>query len=216
MKNIFKDKDQNTTGPLVSKTFKIDLDAKKIGKKASIAFLAITTAAGLSIGVLIGLNSFFSSHYFEFRSPVIFQAPILLQDRKTESTIEIVKEVEAKEEVVQPVKDVKTSFVHEGEIINDSVIAKADNRWILWKVYALESSRGKNDGCRDIGKFNGFGYRQNKNEHICFDTFEEVVGYVDAWFTKQLKTKTLEQALCWYNEGKDKASCEYSSKFLGL
>ena len=101
MKNIFKDKDQNTTGPTVPKTFKIDLDAKKIGKKASIAFLAITAAAGLSIGVLIGLNSFFNSHYFEFRSPVIFQAPILLQDRKTESTIEIVKEVEVKEVEVE-------------------------------------------------------------------------------------------------------------------
>jgi len=97
MKNIFKDKDQKITGPLVSKTFKIDLDAKKIGKKASIAFIAITATVGLSIGVLIGLNSFFNSHYFEFRSPVIFQAPILLQDRKTESTIEIIKEVEAKE-----------------------------------------------------------------------------------------------------------------------
>lgn len=61
--------------------FSINIDAKKIGKKFSVFFLATIAITGLMIGLLMALNSFFNSHYFEFRSPVIFQQPILLHKR---------------------------------------------------------------------------------------------------------------------------------------
>lgn len=43
----------------------------------------------------------------------------------------------------------------------------------------------------------------------CYKTFEEVVSKVDAWFTKQLQTKSLPEALCYYNLGKTTGDCEY-------
>lgn len=57
-------------------------DFKKIGRKFSVFFLALIAITGLMIGLLMALNSFFNSHYFEFRSPVIFQQPILLHERE--------------------------------------------------------------------------------------------------------------------------------------
>ncbi len=49
----------------------------------------------------------------------------------------------------------------------------------------------------------------------CYTTFEEVVADVDRWFSKQLKTKTLAQALCYYNLGKAIDDCHYyETKYL--
>lgn len=105
------------------------------------------------------------------------------------------------------------------QITNES-IKNADNAEILWQVYKLESSRGKNDGCRNRGLYNGFGYGQPDSAMAdgtgaCFETFEEVVDKVDNWFTRQLKTKTLPEALCFYNTGKAESGCTYyTDKYL--
>ena len=85
---------------------------------------------------------------------------------------------------------------------------------ILHKIYSMESSQGKHDGCKDIGKFNGFGYGQNATVWNCFDSFEEVVSKVDAWFTKHLLTKTVPEAVCFYNTGSTDTNCSYYQKFL--
>lgn len=96
------------------------------------------------------------------------------------------------------------------------IIAGKKNGPILWKIYALESSRGKHDGCKSQGKFNGFGFGQSTHAWNCFDYFEEVVFKVDDWFEKQLDTKTLAEALCYYNEGIVKSDCGYYRKYLSL
>ena len=75
------------------------------------------------------------------------------------------------------------------------------NGLILWKVYTLESSKGARDGCKSQGKVNGFGYRQNARERVCYDYFEEVAYHVDVWFEEKLKTYDLATALCGYNLG---------------
>lgn len=75
------------------------------------------------------------------------------------------------------------------------------NGHILWRIYTLESSQGKRDGCKKQGKVNGFGYRQNAREHVCFDYFEEVAYYVDIWLEEKLKDHDLATALCGYNLG---------------
>jgi len=189
-------------------------DVKDI-KKATIKVASIS---GLVLGLVISASVYFQHYRWNYQSPILvsFQTPLIVTKIETQEVVEITPEasiVEAKE--VEP-RDERKFFVKNGETIGDSAIAKADNKWILWRVYALESSRGNNDGCKYMGKFNGFGYRQNSFEHICFDEFEEVVGYVDAWFNKQLETKTLEQTLCLYNQGKLMDSCEYSNKFMSL
>lgn len=88
---------------------------------------------------------------------------------------------------------------------------------VVWKIYGLESTWGKNDGCRKMGKYNGFGFRQNSRENVCYETFEEVVALVHKWVAdKTEKGMTLGSLLCYYNEGLVKDDCPYYRKFLSL
>jgi hypothetical protein len=84
------------------------------------------------------------------------------------------------------------------------------------KIYTLESSGGKNDGCRDMGLFNGYGYRQNSFEHVCYGSHEEVRSHVIAWLEQNIKGGDIERALCKYNRGINEAGCTYSMNYLTL
>lgn len=84
------------------KRFSINIDAKKIGKKFSVFFLATIAITGLSIGILMAVNSFFNSHYFEFRSPVIFQQPILVHERSAELVSPIPEELSLQIQAEEP------------------------------------------------------------------------------------------------------------------
>ncbi len=82
---------------------------------------------------------------------------------------------------------------------------------ILNAIYRQESSSGKNDSCMAKGRFNGYGYAQSKFSWRCYETREEVRGYVSEWVQdKQAKGYTLDELLCYYNEGLRKPSCPYS------
>lgn len=99
------------------------------------------------------------------------------------------------------------------------IIFSYKNGDILWKIYGLESSWGRNDGCREQGKYNGFGYGQNKYVWNCFNSFEEVVEKVNNWFEKRLKENgnDLTEALCYYNTGLTKqVNCKYYQSFISL
>jgi hypothetical protein len=98
----------------------------------------------------------------------------------------------------------------------DSLVGEFSVKDITKKVYQLESSGGKNDSCKTSGKFNGYGYAQNKFTWNCFDSQEEVDLLVENWFNKNLKDKTLAEALCYYNAGEITNDCEYYEKFKAL
>jgi len=85
----------------------------------------------------------------------------------------------------------------------------------LWQIYGLESSFGKNDGCKARGLYNGFGFRQNSSEWVCYATFKEAVSNVNAWI-EQHKNLPLGQQLCLYNRGTDEPTCEYARNFLKI
>lgn len=88
---------------------------------------------------------------------------------------------------------------------------------IVDRVFQLESSSDKNDGCHGIGKHNGFGWRQNRTEWNCYNYTEEVRGYVTEWFVNKLENGVpLENALCIYNKGIDENQCDYLTKFYSL
>ena len=90
---------------------------------------------------------------------------------------------------------------------------------ILDTVYFLESTAGKNDGCKDEGKFNGFGYRQHNSEWKCYDTFEEVVAVVNDWFEGRLgeNGNNIMEAVCYYNTGvQNQLTCEYGQNFMSV
>lgn len=91
------------------------------------------------------------------------------------------------------------------------MIAKSKHPVTILKIYGLESSFGKNDGCKRDGKFNGFGFGQNKYVWNCFDSFQEVVDKVDAWLT----TRDLEN-YCLYNVGTRTPNCVYAQNMERL
>lgn len=80
-------------------------------------------------------------------------------------------------------------------------------------IYMKESSSGKADGCRDLGLYNGYGYRQNSFEWICYSSHEEVRQHVINWLTQNIKDGNIEQALCRYNQGIDTQSCSYAINY---
>ena len=89
----------------------------------------------------------------------------------------------------------------------------------LKTIYFLESTSGKNDFCKESGKFNGYGYRQNSFEKKCYDTFEQVTDKVNEWLEDRLATNgnNLVEAICFYNKGiQGLEVCDYSINFMGV
>lgn len=110
-KKLFnQDKESNKELAFVKQKVSFSIDAKKIGKKFSLFFLAMVIITGVSVGVLMALNSFFNTHYFEFRSPVIFQQPILLHERDLISPLPeaLSFQVEASEPTPTPKPDYRS------------------------------------------------------------------------------------------------------------
>ena len=91
---------------------------------------------------------------------------------------------------------------------------------VLKTVYFLESTSGQKDGCKDEGKFNGYGYAQNSNQWKCYDSFEIVTEKVNEWYEDRLATNgnDLIEAVCYYNTGvQGQLSCgDYSANFFSV
>ena len=88
---------------------------------------------------------------------------------------------------------------------------------IVWRIYGLESSYGKNDGCKRQGKFNGFGFGQHETDWQCFKTFEEASQAVHNWVASmQAQGYDMPTLVCYYNTGKLISNCSYYQKFLAL
>ena len=88
---------------------------------------------------------------------------------------------------------------------------------IVWRIYGLESSYGKNDGCKRQGKFNGFGFGQHESDWQCFNTFEEASNAVHNWIASmQEQGYDIPTMICYYNTGKLISNCSYYQKFLVL
>jgi len=90
---------------------------------------------------------------------------------------------------------------------------------VLKTVYFLESTSGKNDGCKEEGKFNGYGFAQNSAQWKCYDSFEKVTERVNDWFVERLSMNgnDLVEAVCLYNTGiQGKQVCDYSINFFSV
>lgn len=170
------------------KTEKPEIKVEKKGHKK--IYLSAGVILILSLLSAYGIYAFFTT--YALQSPILFQAPI----RKLNPDV-----------IISPVssesgKAAKTGTFNVGEIAD--------------KIYILESSGGKNDGCRELGKFNGYGYRQNSFEWVCYDSHEEVRQLVINWLTKHIKDGNIEQALCLYNQGKITSECTYALNYKSL
>src|SRR3990167_7832872 len=112
-------------------------------------------------------------------------------------------------------KQATTTIATQGELHQEyaksSIIPQTA---ILKRIYQLESSGGKNDRCRQQGKWNGYGFGQSAFSWNCYQSLQEVENHVSRWFEENLKTKTLSQALCYYNTGYVHDWCPYYEKYL--
>jgi len=165
--------------------------------KQTVKYAAIFVIGGL---IFVAIQYFFIN--YEFQSPIRSRwiSPLIENSNPT---------------VIMPLEDFSEDKAGEGVKATPSPTPSKrtfSNEKILAGVYVLESSGGKNDTCKRQGKFNGYGYAPG----TCYDSHEEVTAKVDAWFTRQLKTKTLAQSLCYYNTGYVKDDCSYYQNFLAL
>lgn len=135
-----------------------------------------------------GVYSFFTT--FGIQTPIILRSPIY----------KLHPEV-----LISPIGSKSASLG--GEIDLDKIAAR---------IYTLESSNGKNDSCNQIGKFNGYGYRQNSFEWVCYDSHAEAKQHVINWLLANLKDKTIEQAMCLYNQGRVTDGCTYAINYKSL
>lgn len=90
---------------------------------------------------------------------------------------------------------------------------------VLWKIYGLETTWGKNDWCRLSGQgFGGFGVMFG-GEVVCYESFEVAANRASFWFSKLNPDANLVNALCVWNLGGVNApysECDYYYKFLQI
>ena len=133
-----------------------------------------------------GAWSFFNN--FSFRTPIIIQSPIV--PNKVELIISPVASDSA-----------KLKLINVGEIAD--------------RIFTLESSNGRNVLCPE-GTYNGYGFRQNSFEWVCYPTQDEVRMLVIEWLVKNISKYGLEQALCRYNVGIATNDCKYVVNYKSL
>ena len=136
---------------------------------------------------IYGVWSFFNT--YSLQSPILFQSPIVARQK----TIEIISPVGSKS---------ASMIIDLGQIAD--------------RIYTLESSGGKNDGCRKLGLFNGYGYQQNSNDWKCFTSHEEVRQQVIVWLEDHIAKYGLEKSLCIYNRGINETGCTYAINYQSL
>jgi len=163
---------------------------EEVKKTSSVKKYAYGLSAILVIIFLItsvyGVYSFF--YNYSLQVPVTFRSPIVSRHRDI---------------LISPVGTQSASMIFDIGSIAD-------------KIYTLESSNGKNDSCRNLGLYNGYGFRENSSEWKCFESHEQVRELVINWLTTHIKNFGVEKALCMYNRGIDENTCTYSEHYLSL
>lgn len=88
---------------------------------------------------------------------------------------------------------------------------------LVYKIYGLESTWGKVDGCTAKGLYNGYGFRQNTREHKCFESRETVRLLVVNWVKeKRALGYSDAELLCYYNTGYKVSDCTYYKNSLKI
>lgn len=224
---IFEPEDEksefpNQTKVLRPKKYKTKMTAKRKSKvkrtivKTLILLMIVISALGFGT---YKVNEWFNTHTIKWQSPI--QTPVWVEERpEATSGHDAIKEAQAKE-----INFEGADFIHKTEpevrtsTNTDSTrhLEDAELEQLVAKVHILESSAGKNDGCKTKGLgYNGYGYRQNNREWKCFKSYDEVKGYVKALFAERIPQMGLSTALCYYNTGVKTSNCDYYNNYLKL
>lgn len=142
--------------------------------------------------------TYLTSHSFEWRTP--FQNPL------------IIKPLNLKPQLNIPVQKAKPIT----QYTEKQIVMKSKYGPILWKVYGLESTWGKNDYCRNRGLgYAGFGVLAD-GQIVCYRSFSDAVARAEYWLLKNWDRKSLAVTLCRWNTGKGSETCPYYESYLSL
>lgn len=188
-------------GRRINTTFHVLKMGTLIGVALYLCISAIFTAATLI--------KWFDSHTLSYRSPVLvkFQSLVVVTDNEKEASrsASIIK--------TSPIATTEASL----PISEYDQVMKQPHGEALWKIYMLESTRGRNDWCRNNGRgYGGFGVI-GTDGIACYETFALASERANYWFGKLNPDKNLASALCQYNLGTPNlTNCVYYQHFLSL
>lgn len=212
--------------PLLSNSTKRKL------KRALIVAIVLAVLGGI-FTLFVLISSFYDKHAFRFQTPIIIQTPVVMYDRQAVIKEEVDSKVKAllptptlTPKPTEPPKYLNFNLVPkayasfkerpynpgEAEIINSQKHAK-----VIWRIYMLESTFGKQDGCKDQGMVNGFGFAIHSSGTRCYSNFADVVADVNAWIDEKYNAGwSLGTILCYYNRGLKVNDCPYEQKFFSI
>lgn len=167
--------------------------ARKVARSTKAKVIAILTGVVILDILLFAafyvVSKWYRSHDVFFRTPVVVQSPIVIKEKKPEI---IIKKI-----LVTPIP---TPDLQTEKTEKDLILAQKHGE-SLWKIYQLETQRGKTDHCRVTGEgFGGFGV-MNDGKIICYDTFAKSVERAEYWFNSFNPDTNLVDALCTWNLG---------------
>ncbi len=162
---------------------------------------------GVGIITFLYVYAYFWRNYY-IQSPIkdIKYQCFICKAGKLDKVATVSAQVVQEKTTIVALKPIKT----EKEIVMENEYGED-----LWKIYFLESSLGKNDGCRKEGKFGGFGV-MSQGGVVCYDSFQKAVDRAGYWWKQALEGNTKDEALCVWNLGKKMPMCSYSQTFMSL
>lgn len=198
--------------------------AYKSGGSMSIGGKALLALFGVLC--LLTLTDMFFDRY-SLQSPVVLRSPIIRRTQpkknKENTRPNLRQDLSKPTPTSNPTskKENSPSLVKQAiasEATDEQLIKSYKHGELMWKVYGLESTWGKNDGCREKGQYNGWGYGQSTFTWNCFDSLQIVAGKVNAWFNKYIIEEgySVPEALCYYNTGTRQPNCMYYQNYLSL
>lgn len=151
------------------------------------------------------LISWFNSNYYT-QSPVKTWQPMIMKRSIPKKTAQAMKPetVVAKDSIQKP------KIQTEEELVKS--MPHGDE---LWNIYMLESTRGKNDGCKKEGKWGGFGV-MSAGTPACYESFAKAVERASYWYEKIRKDNDLATSTCIWNLGTKVNNCMYYQKYMSL
>lgn len=182
------------------------------------------TPLTITICILLGLflsfysfykvSKFYDKHKVNFKFPVEVKLhfPITISDRTKILPKNAHQSPKKADEINLPSVTPTPRLRSEKEII---LSMKHGN--VLWKIYGLETSYGKNDYCRNNGLgYGGFGV-MHAGQIICYDSFAKATERAEYWLTNLGVDKNLVSALCMWNLGQQGlVNCVYYQHYLSM
>ncbi|KKR00138.1 MAG: hypothetical protein UT24_C0016G0027 [Candidatus Woesebacteria bacterium GW2011_GWB1_39_12] len=199
-------------------TKKVEKKAGEIerkGKKFIKRLKVYAVALGVGLFVIGMFLAFMNVSRWYDENRVLFQFPIII---KLQAPVRIEKraksvKIQASDRVKSPV--VLSQAIPVPLTEKEQILAQKHGA-ILWKIYGLESTWGKADGCRLNNKgWGGFGV-MNEGQVICYESFTKAVERAEFWLSKMNPDKNLNEALCLWNTGIRQPMCNYSISYENL